>query len=348
MESVSKVSVYSFFTETFMHRFVWIIFLPLLLLSCNDTPLTKVQVGTTPFIGETAFYIAQSKGFFKEKGLEVISHQNSAGKESLLELYKGNLDIAHVAELPIVYALAGSDKYATGSDINGKIFANMIHVNNIQKIIARTQSRINDAQDLKNKKIGFYEGTTSEFFLDTFLLEHGIDDSSVEKVNIDISKHITAFQNGEVDAIVSWEPEASTILTEMEEEATQLTTMIDHSTLWLAVSSASFIDHNPEIIELYLQALTKAQNYIKDNPSEAQQLLARKTNSSPKIIKKLWSTIEYELTIGENMLILLEDQYRWLQKNKYIDQRSGLINFEEGIYFEALENVNPQGITVIR
>lgn len=339
--------VYLIYTAILMLRFALIICCPLILLSCNDS-LKKIEVGTTPFIGETAFYIAQSKGFFKEQGLEINSHQNSAGKESLLELYKGNLDIAHVAELPIVYALAGSDQYDTGNDINAKIFANMIHVNNIQKIIVRTQSGINDPKDLKNKKIGFYEGTTSEFFLDSFLLEHGIDESSIEKVNIDISKHLSAFQKGEVDAIVSWEPDASTILTEMEGEVTQLTTMIDHSTLWLAVSSASFIDRNPKIIESYLQALKKAQKYIKDNPSEAQRLLARKTNSSQKIIKKLWNTIIYELTIGENMLILLEDQYRWLQKNKYIDQRSESINFEKSIYFEALENVYPQGITVIK
>lgn len=320
----------------------------LILLSCTDTSLTKVHVGTTPFFGEAAFYIAQSEAFFKEQGLEVISHQNSAGKESLLELYKGNLDIAHVAELPIVYALASSDTYETGNDINAKIFANMIHVNNIQKIIARTDRGINNSEDLKNKKIGFYEGTTSEFFLDTFLLEHNIEDSLITKVNIDISDQFKALQEGKVDAVVSWEPYASNMLVKMSDKVHSLDTMIDHSTLWLAVSSSSYIDQNPETIVAYLTAIKKAQQHIRNNPQETQKILARKTNSSQQVIQNIWTSITYDLSLGEQMLILLEDQHRWLLDNNLVKKRSDTININDAIYLKAMEKVHPEGISIIR
>lgn len=330
-----------------MPKYFVTILLSLALLSCSDSP-TEIHVGTTPFFGETAFYIAQSQGFFEDQGLNVISHSNSAGKESLEELFKGNLDIAHVAELPIVYALAGSEEYKAGEDIDLKIFANMIHVNNIQKIIARRDSDIKNPKDLVNKNIGFYKGTTSEFFLDTFLLEHNIEDSLITKVNIDVAEQLNALKEGTVDAVVSWEPHATKMLTEMGNEVHSLDTMIDHSTLWLAVTSASFIDQNPETLEAYLNAIKKAQRYIQNNQQESQKMLARKTNSSQKVIQKIWDSITYDLSLGEQMLILLEDQDRWLRDNELIETQSDVTNIEEAIYLQAMEKVYPQGISIIR
>ncbi|WP_445664723.1 ABC transporter substrate-binding protein [Fodinibius sp. AD559] len=330
-----------------MHKYLATILLSLFLFSCSNS-LTEIHVGTTPFFGETAFYIAQSKGLFEDQGLKVVSHPNSAGKKSLQALFNGDLDIAHVAELPIVYALAGSEEYKTGKDISLKIFANMIHVNNIQKIIARKDSDINSANDLINKKIGFYKGTTSEFFLDTFLLEHNIKDSLITKVNIDVSEQLNALKEGKVDAVVSWEPHASKMLAEMGSKVHSLDTMIDHSTLWLAVTSASYIDHNKEDLVAYLTAIKKAQRYIQNNQQEAQKMLARKTNSSQQVIQNIWGSITYDLSLGEQMLILLEDQHRWLRENKRVKKRSNPINIEDAIYLKAMEKVYPQGISIIR
>lgn len=330
-----------------MTKYLATILMSLFLLSCDDS-LTELHVGTTPFFGETAFYIAQSNGFFEDQGLEVIWHSNSAGKKSLQEFFKGNLDIVHVAELPIVYALAGSQEYKTGEDIDLKIFANMIHVNNVQKIIARKESEINRPNDLANKNIGFYKGTTSEFFLDTFLLEHDIEDSLITKVNIDVSEQFKALKEGTVDAVVSWEPHTSKMLAEMGNKVHSLDTMIDHSTLWLAVTSASYADHNPEALVAYLTAIKKAQRYIQHNPQEAQKLLARKTNSSQQVIQNLWNLITYDLSLGEQMLILLEDQHRWLRDNELVKKRSNPISIEDAIYLKAMEKVHPQGISIIR
>lgn len=332
-----------------MLRFFCVICLSLILFSCND-PLKEVDVGITPFWGEAAFYIAKSNDFFEEQGLEVISHPNLAGKESLRELYESNLDIAHVAAIPMAYALSGSKKYPNADDMPVKIFTGMIYTTNSQNLIARTDHGINSPEDLENKKIGVHKGTTSEFFLDNFLIEHNIDANTIERVNIDVSAHFEALKNGDVDAIATWEPHASQILEGLQDKATRLNTMLDHSTLWLAVASDSYINQNSETITAYLKALKKAQDYIKKHPSEAQELVARKTNTSKQIIEKLWNSIEYELSMGERMLILLDDQQRWLREKSYIEGRSSSssVNIKEAIYFNALEEVYPEGLTIIR
>ncbi len=315
----------------------------------NPTDLTTVQVGVTTFWGEAAFFVAQSEGFFEEEGLEVIAHPHTAGKKSLKELYQGTLDIAHVAEIPVVRALSGAKPYSKYKEFNLKIFTGMIYTSNSQKIIARRDHGIENPRDLRNKKVGLYYETTSEYFFDTFLLEHGIQEQQVEKVNIDISQHYMALKNGQVDAVVSWEPYASEILKKLKDNTFKLNSVLGHSTLWLGVSSETYIQQHPETIVKYLQALKKAQDYIKSHPEQTKLLVSEKTKTSLSIIEDLWASIEYELTIGERMLFLLNEQQRWfIQEKQRIDDTTKQSDVHSAIYFEALQKVYPEGITVIQ
>jgi NitT/TauT family transport system substrate-binding protein len=318
----------------------------LLIFSSCDEPLKKVHVGTTPFFGEAAFYVAQEQGFFEDQGLDVTSHSHIAGKESLKKLYSKEIDIAHTAELPFVYATNGSPEYK--GDITPKISANMIYNSDMQKIIARKDKGIENPTDLANKKVGYYKGTTSEFFLDTFLLEHNIPDTAIDKQNISVAKQLEALKSGKVDAVASWEPYPSKILSQMSESTFELNTRIDHSTLWLVVASEGYISENPEIIKSYLQALQQAQGWITSHPDQAQSLLAQKINTPEEIIATLWNTIDYELSLSERMLVLMEDQQRWLRQKQYIDHPKEKTNFEDMVYFRAMEQVYPEGITIIR
>ena len=328
-------------------RFTILVFLLLVFSSC-DQPLKEVEVGITPFFGEAAFYVAEAEGFFEEQGLDVVPHPRSAGKKSLSKLYASEIDIAHTAELPMVYAMNGSPEYK--GEITPAICANMIYNNNIQKVVARRDQGIDSPSDLVNKRIGYFKGTTSEFFLDNFLLEHNIPDTAVEKVNIDVAEHLDVVRNGKVDAVVSWEPYASKILSEMEQSTVKLSTQIDHSTLWLMVASEEYVSENPGVIEAYLRALKKAHGWISNHPDQTQRLLASKTSASEEVIENLWPSIDYELSLRERLLLLLEDQERWLRQKGYVEhgQNRKMTDYEKLIYFNAMEQVHPQGITIIR
>ena len=340
-----------FLSKNFRIELIAILVLALFIgCSSNDDPtaFTKVQVGITTFWGEATFYIAQSEGFFEEEGLEVIAHPHSAGKESLKELYKGKLDIAHVAEIPVVHALSETMPYAKYDELNLNIFTGMIYTSNSQKIIARRDHGINAPQDLEGKKVGIYSGTTSEYFFDTFLLEHGINEQHLEKVNVDISNHYEALKNGQVDAVVSWEPYASEILKNLNDNTLKLNSVLGHSTLWLAVSSETYIQKHSGTVLKYLRALKKAQDYIQRHPEQTKKLVSQKTNTSLETIEDLWTSIDYELSIGERMLSLLKDQQRWFIKKEHIDDTAKITDVNNAFYFEALEKVYPEGITVIQ
>jgi NitT/TauT family transport system substrate-binding protein len=312
----------------------------------NSTDLTTIKVGITDFWGEAAFYVARAEGFFEEEGLEVTAYRNSAGKESLKDLYEGKIDIAHVAEIPVVFALSGLEPHS--NDISLKIFTGLIYTSNSQKIIARRDHGIEEPQDLNGKKVGLYSETTSEYFFDTFLLEHGLNEEDIERIDIDISEHYEALKSGQVDAVVSWEPYASKILRELNENTLKLNSVLGHSTLWMATSSETFMRKHPDTIVKYLRALKKSQDYIQSHREETQKLIARNTNTSLEIIRNIWDSIDYELSIGERMLYLLNQQQRWLVQEEHVVDSTKLSEISDAIYLEALEEVYPEGITVIQ
>lgn len=309
--------------------------------------LKKVKVGiTTVFLGEAATYTALEQGFFRKQGLDVALKHNPSGKVSLMDLFQEEVDIAHVAETPIVYTLLDSSYSEVKPIPSFQIFADMIYADEVQQIIGRKDHNINGPQDIIGKKIAIFKDTQLDYFLDSFLLEHQIPRDSITLINIAPSDHLEAIEKGKVDISVNWEPFASNIQHNLGDNAISLETKLTYSTLWMATTLDSYANKNLEVLKAYLKALKQAQDYIKKHPIETQKLLANKTNISVEIVEHLWEKIDYELSLSERMLILLEDQARWMEQNRSTDTTN--INFKDLINFDPMREVHPNGITVIQ
>ncbi len=315
--------------------------------SGQDTNLREVKIGiTSTYQGEAATYVAKERGFFEDNGLDVTLKANSSGKESLFDLFDGVVQIAHVAETPVIYSIMDTSYYPGAPTPSFQIFADKIYSHKIQRIIARKDQGIVEAEDIVDKKVAIYEGTQLDYFFDSFLLEHQILKSELEIVNMSPGQQLEAIKNGEIDVTVTWEPYASYIQQELGDNATFLDTDLTYSTLWLSTTLDSYAAENPEVLTAYLNAIKEAQEYIRNNPAYAQELLAEKTNVPLDVVKSLWTEMDYNLSLSERMLTLLEDQARWMIRNDVAD--TTIKSMEEFINFGPLEEVNPDGITVVR
>lgn len=313
----------------------------------QETDLQDVKIGvTSTYQGEAATYVAKEKGFFEDHGLNVTFKSNSSGKESLFDLLDGVVQIAHVAETPFIYSIVDTSFYSGNSIPSFQIFADQIYSHKIQRIIARKDHGIIKAEDIVGKKVGLYQGTQLDYFFDSFLLEHQILREELEIVNISPEQQFEAIQNGEIDVSVSWEPYASYIKKELGDNATYLDTDLTYSTLWLSTTMNTYAEENPKILISYLQALKKAQDYIRKNPLYAQQLLSDKTSVPLDVIQSLWTEMDYDLSLSERMLTLLEEQTRWMIRNNVAD--TTIQSIEQFINFGPLEEVNPDAITVVK
>jgi ABC-type nitrate/sulfonate/bicarbonate transport system substrate-binding protein len=308
---------------------------------------TEVRVGITKsFLGEGATFVAQEQGYFKDYGLNVQFEENTSGSKSIRELFQGTVDIAHVAETPVVYSLVDSSYYKGKQVPSFQIFADMIYADEIQHIVGRKEADIESPEDIAGKKVGVYQDTQLDYFLDSFLLEYQVPKRSLTLLDITPVEQLTAITNGEIDVAVTWEPYATYIKQKLEAKAVFLDTKLTYSTLWLAVTLDSYGNKNSEVLINYLKAIRKAQTYIEENPRSAQELLAKRTGVPIEAVRATWENLDFELSLSERMITLLDDQSRWMARNNLADT-SGF-DFRSLINFEPMRTVYPEGVTVIQ
>ena len=60
-----------------------------------------------------------------------------------------------------------------------------------------------------------------------------------------------------------------------------------------------------------------------------------------------WDEFVFELSLDQSLLISLEDEARWAIKNNLTDKKE-IPNFFNFIYTQALEEVKPEAVTIIR
>jgi len=331
-------------------KFIWLIPSVIYLFSCNaadnQQELIPVTIGITSYIGEAASFVAVEKGFFRENGLDVTLQVNNAGSESIRQLYAGAVDIAHISETPILYSRLQSGYYTGERKGELQIVANMILANSIQKAVARRDAGVETPGDIRGKRVALARETQLEYLLDSFLLEHQISINEIDTLNMHIGDKVEAIKTGEIDAAFLWEPFATQVLFDLDDNAVVLPTNLTYSTLWLISVLDSYSNKNPEVIKGYLKSLLQAQQYIRENPAWAIELLAEKTSTEFDVMYNVFDQIDYELNLSERMLHLLKEQQRWMLKIGIVDQDG--VDVFEMINFEYMEEVYPRGISLIR
>jgi len=318
--------------------------------SCSDQPdpgdLKPLTVGVTDFIGEAASFVAEENGFFKENGLDVELRVNKSGSESVNQLLSGDVDIAHMTETPLLFALFDSTYHSGEKKGDIQIVANMILDNKVQKVVGRRDAGIESPEEIIGKRVGLAGGTQSEYHLDSYLLEYQIEMTQIDTVHLSPQEQSQAILKGEIDVAVTWEPQASRIEYELGTNGIELNTRLTYSTLWLATVREHFAENNPDIVTSYLKSLRQAQIYILENPGEVIETMAERTSVPAEIIEDVISQIDYELNMSEKMLYLLDEQQEWmLKKNHRGRQKIEMIDI---INTRFMEDTYPIGITMIR
>ena len=75
-----------------------------------------------------------------------------------------------------------------------------------EAIVARQDLGITKPSDLRGKTIGVAAGTTSDFFMNSFFLVHGIDPQAVKIMDLKPEEMPNALSQGRVDAVSTWNP----------------------------------------------------------------------------------------------------------------------------------------------
>jgi NitT/TauT family transport system substrate-binding protein len=309
-------------------------------LSCksgDSWQVATVSVGTTISEVNSLILIAQEKGYFTDNGIALTQKIYSSGIAALDGMFNHEVDLATGSEFAFVGEVLSEKHIRTISAISRS---------SIEYLVGRVDRGIKTLANLRGKSIGVPLGSRPEFALDRFLFFHNIDPSTVNLVNVPVSKSVDALTNGEVDAIASWQPYIDQIKNKMGEEVVSWDVQEDQPSYTLVMCTEEWTAENPELIIRFLKSLTQAESYVQGNPVEAEALIQQRLNYDISYMDAVWHDYSFSVSLDQALVVAMEDQARWIIGKDYSSGKQ-TPNFMSYIYVEGLEEIKPEAVNVV-
>jgi ABC-type nitrate/sulfonate/bicarbonate transport system substrate-binding protein len=325
---------------------LWPIFSALLflVLGCGSPDQSKVPepleltfaVQYGPHSGLIA--IARERGYFEEFGLDLTIEEHPTGKRCLEALLRGDADLATAADIAFTTKIlegastlrvVGSLGLTTGS-----------------MIVARKDRGIRQPLDLKGKTIAYTSNTTSEYFLDVFLLLTRISTSEVNTVDIPQAEIVGAIEAGEVDAASVIARNAYDAVERMGEHIAVWNAQGPIEYHWLLVVEEGLIPAPGEPVKRLLQALLKAETYYLANRDSAMHIVMNSFGIDPEYMALKGDSVVLNLTLNQSLIDSLETIARWKMEKQ--GTAGAIPHFTDYIHVETLEEVEPDAVRIFR
>ncbi len=263
--------------------------------------LTKVRIGTQPWIGYGPWWIAQEKGFFAKYGLEAELVDFVEDKEVNAAFASGEMDAANLATHTALKL------YAAGLDLRIVLVEDASY----QADAILSPKSITSIADLKGKKIAYEEGTTSELLLNYALQQNGLTLRDIEPVFMPAADAGAALIAGKVDVAVTYEPYISEALAQNSDLHLLYTAAERPGLISDVLAVRANLD--PKIVTALLQVWQEALNYYNSNPEDGQAIIARKVGSTPEELKtafdgvRFYDLAENRAELGSGFLVVIGD-----------------------------------------
>ena len=303
-------------------------------------PVEKIRFGVETSILPSAVWVAESKGYFLEQGLDVEIKEYDSGKNALKAmLTDGGLDMVTVAQTPVMFNSFNRNDYA--------IIGAMVSVSDDVKMLGRQDKGVKTVLDLKGKKIGITKGSTGHFFLGLVLSDNGLKIADIEAVDFRATELAQALADGKVDAISSWEPHIANAKKLLGANAVIFSTKGIFREDFYFVAMKNFITAHPKTLERFLKAIEKGELFIQQNKEESIDIIAKRISADKDTVAQFWDTFEFKQFLDQSILTVLEDEARWAIDNNLTETKKQP-NYLDYIYVDALKAVKPEVVTVIK
>jgi NitT/TauT family transport system substrate-binding protein len=137
---------------------------------------------------------------------------------------------------------------------------------------------LKEPKDLKGKRIGVLLGTSYELYVIEVLKIGGLVPTDVTLVNLSPEEVVAALKTDQIDAAYTWEPSTSAAVAEGYNVIYTSETV---GSLFIPdgiVFRAEVVKERPEDVQAFLKAWFEAAEFRRNNPEEANKLIAKFLN----------------------------------------------------------------------
>jgi NitT/TauT family transport system substrate-binding protein len=267
-----------------------LIFLIPFLPACNKSVDRPIQLGTVQWPGYEPLYLARSLGYLHESHVHLI--EQTATTETI-EAYRN--EVIDIAALTLDEVLLLKQQ---GQEM--EIILVMDISNGADVVIARPG--IKTIADLKGKRIGV-EANALGAYMFSRSLEHGrLKPADVQIVSLQYGEHESAFIQGKVDAVVTFEPVKTKLLNQGGKVVFDSSKIPNEIVDVLIVRPAYLQAHRDEV-RLLVTAWFKALSYLNEHREDAARQIAGRLGIKPsEFLTSLEGLKIADLAFNERML----------------------------------------------
>jgi NitT/TauT family transport system substrate-binding protein len=233
-------------------------FFALTLTGCAREPEKALRIGTNVWIGSEPLYLARDLGTLDPAAVQLVEYPSAS---EVLRAYRNGTIDGMVISLDELFGLA-----ADGFDPRIVLVVDVS--NGADVVVGRAGMR--SMRDLKGKSVAVESSALGAFVLARALAVNGMQPTDVNVVHLESNEQPGAFEKGDVDGAVTFDPYRARLLSAGAKTLFD-STQIPGEIVDLLAIRASVVERNPKAIQALLTGWFGALDYMAKSPADAAQ-----------------------------------------------------------------------------
>lgn len=241
---------------------------------------TVIRVLRSPVGQFQPLFIAEEKGWFKERGLKVEVTIGGSPDQAIAQLQAGQTDIVMTGPASLATAVANGLPVLATLNVQdqGEVPTTGLFVTK--------DSPIKSVQDLKGKSVGLFGVTSIQAVGLLLALEKaGISKDDVKIVNIPFDAQIESAEKGNVDAIIPVGLFTAIAQAKGFRDIPEVYAETKGYPAVIYASSKAFLDAHGDAAKAFNEVLIKTYEYGNEHPDDVRAVDLAQTKMPPDYIK---------------------------------------------------------------
>lgn len=279
----------------------------------NVETITVAQWGSEKYLIYLPFYIAQEKGFFNQKGIEIVLEFSGNDDQVFAKVLRED---AHFGIGDPIFTAVSRQRGAKG----------IVLASIVDRValwgVSKTNNEVKDVTGFSDLRIGTFPKPSTTYTL----LSDSISDPRVknaEIVEIPIGNELALLESGESDIVMLLEPAASIAEQKGYHVVTSFPEVWGEFAFTGLTSTESIINENPELAKNMVLALQEAVDFAYSNVNETVEIASQLFPNLPEeVVRNAVKRMLDDRTIPKDVRL---NKGSWLKSIK-VRQAVGDIN----------------------
>ncbi len=249
-------------------------------ISCSKETEQPMRIGMHVWPGFEPLFLARHLNYMTEKDFRLVEFSN--GSEAGRAFRNGTLEAACITLDETFYLIQDG--------LDPVIILVLDESRGADAVLANPS--ITSLPELKGQRIAVEASAVEAYVLSRCLEKANLKIDEITPVYLPLEKHVLAYQENQVDAVVTYEPVRSKLI---DLGAVELfnSTMIPGEIVDVLVVRREYFEKNPQRIEALKRAWFAALDELKRNPSKSSEVIAAREQVSPEAFENSLSKIHF-------------------------------------------------------